>query len=136
MSSEGNKEISRKYYDEVWTNKNIDKIADYISDDFVFHSGDADYKGVDYYKQLLMSYQKAFPDLTFTLKELIAENDRVVELWSATGTHRGEFQGIPPTNKHAKISGVDIVTFRDGKITERWAYADFQGLMKQLGVLP
>lgn len=136
MSSEENKEISRKYYHEVWTNKNLDKIADFISENFVLHVGNDEYRGFAPLKQSLMSYQKAFPDLMFTLEDLIAENDRVVELWSATGTHRGEFQGIPPTNKHAKISGVDIVTIRDGKIIERWAYADFQGLMKQLGILP
>lgn len=136
MLSEENKEISRKYYKEVWGNKNLDKIADFISDDFVIHLGGNDYRGFAFYKQLLMSYQKAFPDLKFTLDDLIAENDKVVELWSATGTHLGEFQGIKPTKKYAKISGVDIVSIHNGKITERWAYSDFQGLMKQLGILP
>ena len=66
----------------------------------------------------------------------IADGDKVVTRWTATGTHKGQLMGIAPTNKHATITGVDIARYHDGKVVEAWASYDMYGLLQQLGVAP
>jgi steroid delta-isomerase-like uncharacterized protein len=87
-------------------------------------------------KQLYASFWSAFPDLTAKIEEIIAEGDKVAIRVINTGTHKGEFQGIPPTNKKVSFGGRDFVTLRDGKIAEQWAGTDMMELMQQIGAIP
>ena len=80
--------------------------------------------------------RNAFPDITYTVEELIAEGDKVVARWSAEGTHLGDFVGIPPTHKQVRFSGIEIIRVVDGKAIEEWEELDRLGLMTQLGVIP
>ncbi len=80
--------------------------------------------------------RNAFPDITYTIEDLIAEGDKVVARWSAQGTHRGDFMGIPPTNKQVRFSEIEIIRVVDGKAVEEWEELDRLGLMTQLGVIP
>jgi predicted ester cyclase len=80
--------------------------------------------------------REAFPDLHFTVEDQIAAGDRVVTRWAGTGTHEGEFQGIPPTGRKVRISGIDIDRFASGKVVECWPEVNELGLLQQLGVLP
>ncbi|MDQ3908838.1 MAG: ester cyclase, partial [Thermoproteota archaeon] len=66
----------------------------------------------------------------------VAEGDRVAVSINLTGTHKGEFQGIPPTGKQISFTAMDILTIIDGKVTEEWATADMMGLMQQIGAIP
>ena len=72
----------------------------------------------------------------FPVEDIIINDDKVVERYTATGTHNGDLYGIPPTYKKAKISGIDIVIIKNGKMIERWGQADLLGLIKQLGIIP
>jgi steroid delta-isomerase-like uncharacterized protein len=81
-------------------------------------------------------FRSAFPDLQFTMEDQIADGDKVVHRLTATGTHRGEFMGIPPTDKRVRVTGVNINQFVDGKIVEAWGFMDMMGLMQQLGAIP
>lgn len=65
----------------------------------------------------------------------IADGDRVAMRFLVTGTHQGEFQGIPATGRSMAVQGMTILHFRDGKIAERWNQFDQMGLMQQLGVM-
>ena len=67
---------------------------------------------------------------------LVAEGDYVVERFTASGTHRGEFMGAAPTNRTVTMPGINIFRFRDGKIVERWRNLDVLGFLVQLGVIP
>ena len=67
---------------------------------------------------------------------MISDGDKVVTRFEFTGTHKGEFVGIPGTGKQFSISGIDIVRITDGKLMERWENADGLGMMRQLGVNP
>ena len=78
----------------------------------------------------------AFPDISFTVEDMIAEGDKVVTRWTMNATHKGQFGGIPPTGKRVSITGVDISRIVTGKFVESWMYSDRVGLMQQLGVMP
>ena len=135
MSIEDNKNLSKKLFEEVWNKGNLNVVDDLIALDYVIHMGNKDLVGIDNYKNFVKIYRNAFPDIYYTVNDLIAEDDKVVERWSAQGTHKGELLGIPPTNKKLKVTGIDIVRIKEGKMVERWAEYDFKGMMEQLGVI-
>jgi len=78
----------------------------------------------------------AFPDLDRKVDDLVAEGDRVVVRWSATGTQTGSFMGIPPSGKVATNSGITIFRIAGGRIVEEWTESDTLGLLQQVGALP
>ena len=94
------------------------------------------FTGPDGLKQFVQIYRGAFPDVRITINDQIAEGDKVVTRWTATGTHKGQLMGIAPTNKHATVTGVDIDRYQDGKVVEAWASYDMFGMLQQLGVVP
>ncbi len=86
-------------------------------------------------KQFVSGMRSAFLDLHFTIEDQIAEGDKVVTRWKASGTHRGEFQGVPPTGKQATVPGITIDRIAHGKLVEGWTNWDALGLMQRLGVV-
>ena len=78
----------------------------------------------------------AFPDLQYTVEDQIAEGDKVVTRYTASGTHRGELMSIVPTGSRVEITGISITRIEDGKIEEIWENYDALGMMRQLGVIP
>ncbi len=78
----------------------------------------------------------AFPDIHLTIDDMVAEGDKVAVRITMTGTHKGEFMGIPPTNKKVTIWAINIYRIAGGKIVEELGKADTLGLMQQLGVVP
>jgi steroid delta-isomerase-like uncharacterized protein len=81
-------------------------------------------------------YRAAFPDLQFTVEDIIDQDDRVVIRWSSRGTHQGELMGLAPTGKIVTVTGISIDRFADGKVAESWTNWDVLGLMRQLGAAP
>jgi steroid delta-isomerase-like uncharacterized protein len=88
------------------------------------------------YDDLVTKFRAGFPDLDHTLDEVLSTDDRLAYRWTNRGTHRGEFEGIPPTGKRIEFTGTTIFRFRDGKIAEEWTSVDLLALMEQLGVIP
>jgi predicted ester cyclase len=78
----------------------------------------------------------AFPDTHMTIEDLIVEGDKVVGRYTMTGTHKGAYMGIPPTNKKLTMSVIEIDRFVGGKCVESWLKADTLGMMQQLGAIP
>ena len=87
-------------------------------------------------REFLDPFNKAFPDLTRNIVDIVAEGDKVAVSVNVTGTYKGEFQGIPATGKQVSFTAMDILTIIEGKITEEWATADMMGLMQQIGAIP
>ena len=87
-------------------------------------------------KQAWRMFRAAFPDLTATIEDMIAEGDTVAVRGTVYGTHQGELLGIPPTGKPVTVTLIDINRFEDGKLVERWAETDMLGLLQQLGAMP
>jgi steroid delta-isomerase-like uncharacterized protein len=79
---------------------------------------------------------RAFPDLQFTLDDLLADRDRVVARFAARGTQTGAFQGIPATGRAAAVSGIAIYRVAGGRVVEQWLEYDQLGLLQQLGIIP
>ena len=78
----------------------------------------------------------AFPDVRFTIRQQLAEGDKVMTHKTFQGTHQGPFMGIPATGKQVAFDVIDIFTVANGKLTEHWAVADLLSLMQHLGAVP
>ena len=87
-------------------------------------------------KEEFARLHRAYPDLHITIEDLIAEGDKVVSRNSVTGTHRGEYMGIPPTGKSVTYNEIFILRFLNGRIAETWGVVDVFSQLKQLGVIP
>ncbi|MDR3575778.1 MAG: ester cyclase [Anaerolineaceae bacterium] len=135
MSTEQNKALDRRLVEEGITKGNMAVIEEIIDKNVVDHSlasmGLPD--GIAGVKQLFSMLHSAFPDLNYMIEDVIAEGDKVVTRSTWTGTNRGDFMGMPATNKQVKVSGIDITRFAGGKAVEHWATTDMLGLMQQLG---
>ena len=137
MSNE-NKKIARRVFDEVWSQGKLDLADEILTPDFVGRPGGMGepFKGPAGAKEFIGRLREAFPDITFVVEEMIAEDDLVATRWTATGTHDSEFMGLEPTGRQATIGGMTIQRFKDGRIVEGWTEQDALGLFRQLGALP
>src|SRR3712207_1498494 len=94
--------------------------------DYVDHTAPPDSgPGRDTLKQFVTMFHEAFPDVECTLHDIFAQADRVAYRWSASGTHQGEWAGIPPTGLHITARGITIFRIVGGKCVEGWASVDF-----------
>jgi predicted ester cyclase len=92
--------------------------------------------GVETLKEMVIArLYRAFPDIHITLEDLIEEGDKVVEKDTVTGTHLGEFNGLPPTGRSVAYTEIFIMRFVNGRIAETWGVADIFTQMKQLGMI-
>jgi steroid delta-isomerase-like uncharacterized protein len=133
---EQNKMLVRRGIEEIYNRGNLAVVDEVAARDFVIHLPDADIHGPDGAKQYVAALRGAFPDLHIAIDDQVAEGDKVVTRWSARGTHTGAFQGIPPTGKQGRMTGIDIDRIADGKVVECWVNSDDLGLLQQLGVIP
>jgi steroid delta-isomerase-like uncharacterized protein len=136
MSTEQNKAQVRRLTEEVWNRGNFAVLDELIAMDYVGHESSMTIQGQAGARQFISQYRSAFPDLHFTIEDMIAEGDKVVARWSVTGTHEGNLLGIPPTGKRTVGTGITIIRFVEGKDQEDWVNWDALGLMQQLGVIP
>ena len=136
--SEQNKTIVRNFVEEVWNKSNLDAVETYFAADFVDHNParPGSPSGAEGAKQVFKMFKAAFPDLHFTIEDIMAEGDKVVWRWSSVGTNTGSLMGMPATNKQAKVTGIEIYRVVTGKIAERWGNFDQLGMLQQLGVIP
>ena len=137
MSIEENKALVRRLIDEIVGNANLAIADELIASDFVLRSpGRPDVRGREGYKQFCQTFLNAFPDLRMSVEEQIAEGDKVVTRWSATGTHHGEAMGALPTGKHVSMTGIVISRCARGRIVDEVEERDLLGMMHQVGASP
>ena len=130
-----NKVRSRRYFEEVWNKGDFAVADELLARDYVDH--DSSYPpGPAGVQAELSMYRRAFPDLRFTVEDVIAEDDRVATRVSAIGTHQGDLPRIPATGKRVTISGIVVFRFAHGKAVEAWMSYNFLSLYRQLGVIP
>jgi predicted ester cyclase len=136
-STEANKASVRRFYNEVFNKKNRAAIDEFIAPNQVDHAAPPGLPGgIEGVKQTLTMYLTAFPDLHFTVEDLIAEGDKVVARLTARGTQQGAFMGIPPTGKQVTVPAIDINRIAGDKSVEHWLEMNTLGLLQQLGVVP
>jgi steroid delta-isomerase-like uncharacterized protein len=90
-------------------------------------------KGAQGYIDFFKTMRAAFPDMRVEVEQLVADDENVAFAYTLTGTHKGDFNGIPATDKKIKARGLQISKFKDGKMVERWGSSDELGILKQLG---
>ena len=120
--SDQNKALVRSYYDQVLNGRDLDAVDEYFADERV----------VDGVRRGCFSYFQSFPDLHSSVEELIAEGDRVFCRSTMTGTHDGEYKGIPPTGRHIATDAAEVFRIADGTFVGYWCLTNVAGLMRQL----
>jgi len=138
MSTEQNKNIFRQMVEDVFNKGNVNMLDRYLADNFVEHEAlpPGIPEGREGVKQLTTMLHQGFPDFKATINDLIAEGDKVVCRMTWSGTHQGEFMGIPATGKKVSFEVVDIIRAKDEKAVEHWGVMDVAGMMQQIGVMP
>ena len=138
MSTEENKAIVRRINDEVWSEGHLDVIDELIADDFVATVVGApeQIRGPQGFREFVVMYRTAFPDLRITVDEQFAEGETVITRWTATGTNEGELMGMPATGKQVTTAGININRISGGKLVEGWGLFDQLGLLQQIGAVP
>ena len=136
MSIEQNKSVTDRIPVE-FNQGNVNILDEIVASNAVDHSLPPNVPPtVEGTKTFINGLMAAFPDLKYELENSIAEGDYVFQQLKATGTMKGELNGIPPTNKSATWTEMHVVRFDQGKIIEHWAVVDQVSMMQQLGLLP
>jgi steroid delta-isomerase-like uncharacterized protein len=133
-----NKAIVRRLYEEVWNKRRVELVDELMSPSHAMHDNHLPDSGVgpEAYKRNVARFVTGFPDVRFTVEDMVAENDKVAVAWTLSGTHQGEFRGISPSGKKVSLEGITIHHIANGKIMDSYVSADYLGLMQQLGVAP
>ena len=134
-------EANIKMYTEVWdkivNEGNLDLFnEENFTADLVMHEGALDVVGIDGARDYYTQFLNGFSDITFTIKDVFGQGDKIVKYWNFKGNHTGDFFGIPPTGKSVDLDGVTLVRMQNGKITEERDIMDNMEFMQQLGLLP
>ena len=134
-----NKAQFRRIYEEMFNKGNLEIADELIAPDFLNHENPPgmNSRGPESACKVVMMLRNAFPDVHYTIEEMVAEGDMVSCRLIMNGTHQGSFMGIAPTGRSVRQQAqIHLVRFRNGKAIEHWAVRDDLGLMRQLGVIP
>jgi steroid delta-isomerase-like uncharacterized protein len=136
--SEQNIAIARRGFEEVFNQGKLAVADEIVAEGAVSHdpADPEESVGPAGFKRQVELYRTAFPDLKFTIEDVIADGDQVVIRWTSSGTHKGELMGLAPTGTRVTSSGIAIDKLSGGKIVEAWNHWDTLGLMRQLGAAP
>lgn len=137
MTAEENMATVHQFVEEAWNEGNQAAVDRFIARKHVLHpSGRPDLIGPEGVKEYLAEVRTGFPDVRIVAEDQFGQGDRVAVRWRITGTHEGEYQGIPPTGKHASIGCLSLFRLSEGEIVENWLSPDMLSLLRQLGILP
>ena len=132
-----NKSVSARFFETYGNQHDVEGCAPLFADDAVIHfhnmPAPLNFEG---YKQVGYAFLTGFPDMEVTILDQIEEGGKVVSRVRWAGTHRGEFNGIPPTGRPFHNEDITIDYVVNGQIKERWTIGDLMGMMQQLGVIP
>jgi steroid delta-isomerase-like uncharacterized protein len=134
--SQAHKELFGRLYHSIWNERRLEFIEHVIAETHAISdptvAGGA--VGPAAYRRQVERFLTGLPDLHFEVDDTITEKDKLVVYWTITGTHGGEFLGVPPTNKKVSFSGITINQIRNGKIIESTVIWDGLGLLEQFGI--
>ena len=132
--SERNKAIAHRLYEEVINQGKLDIADELLAPDSHSHAGAP--SGPEGLERHVSMLRAAFPDLHHSIEDVIAEGNKVVVRTTLSGTHVGDFMGIPATGRQFTQEHIHILRLEQGKVAEHWAQMDNVGMMRQLGVMP
>lgn len=135
MSTETNKAIVRRYFEQVIGQGRADLVEEFMVDDIELHGTNLP-AGLEALGGWVTAMAAAFPDRQTTVEDVIADGDKVVVRTTFSGTHQGEMEGIPATGRSISQPAITIFRLTNGKIAEGWYAADNLSMMQQLGAIP
>lgn len=139
MGAERNKELTRRWFEEVWNQRKPQAIDELLAPDAVAHglepAGQVPPPGPAGFRKFWQAFCGAFPDLRIEIEDVIAEGDKTAARFSFRGTHRGDQLGPPATHKPIVATGISITRWRDGQIVEGWNEFDAMRLFQQIGAV-
>jgi steroid delta-isomerase-like uncharacterized protein len=136
-SMQDNGSIVRRFVEETINQGHIDSAAQFVWEDVVEQAPfPGQGPGIEGLKDVLRGFRAGFPDIHFSVEEQIVEGDKVLSRFEWTGTHRGNFLGVPATGRSVKVWGMVVDRLVDGRIKETRIIMDALGLMMQLGAIP
>lgn len=123
----------RRLYEEIINSGDLAALQEVIAPEYTGPNGEPGPAG---FASTVTGLRAAFPDIRFTIEDLLADRDRVVVRWTWQGTHRGPFAGVAPTLRSVNNSGIAIYTLRGSRVISSVLQADRLGVLQQLGVVP
>ena len=132
MTTHTGSSIVRRIFEEGMNAGRSDLYPDLIHPEYINHDFPAPVRGVEGFTNVDRIFRTAFPDFRVTIEDEIVAGDRVATRGYFTGTHTGEFMGMPATGRAIRCSYSDIWRLEDGKGRENWVQMDMLGLMQQL----
>lgn len=136
MTKEANIAATKRWGAEVASAGKYDVLDEILAPGFVDHDPAPDQgPGIEGIKDFFRTMRSAFPDLKAEVVEMIATDDHVAMRYTISGTHRGEFQGVPATGNSFEVAALQLARFENGQCVQRWGSTDELGMLKQLGIL-
>lgn len=137
--SEENKELVRRWFEEVWNQGRADAIDEMFHENGIAHGLSDDpanpIKGPTQFRPFHTTFREAFPNMIVVVEDMIAEGDKVAARCSVRGKHEGDFRGTAATQSPVEFTGIAIIRIDGGKIVEAWNNFDFMTMHKQVGLL-
>jgi steroid delta-isomerase-like uncharacterized protein len=134
MSAEENKDLARRSWETVDNPERLDEV---YAPDVVWHNPEGEVRGIEEARQLADMYNTAFPDVSATVEDVIAEGDKAVTRVTLRGTHQGETEQFgPATGRQVEAEGLSLHRIEGGKIVEEWNSYDNLSVLQQLGLAP
>lgn len=120
-------------YVDIWNEEDYSKLPDVVAESVTVHDPGApegEVRGRDALEAFLRELRTGFPDFEVTIDDTLASDDIIMSEWTFTGTHNGEFNGIPPTEREINLRGMDKTLITDGKIQEHRIYYNLQEMFE------
>ena len=134
MSTEDNKAVIHRLLDRL-NQKDVAALDEFCTPDFVNHDpANPQVRSREDFKQWFAGLSTAFPDLHFSLEDILAEGDKVAYRYILHATQSGPWRGAPPTGKSITVTAMAFTRLHDGKSAELWQNTDALGLVQQLGL--
>ncbi len=125
--SEANKAVVKRFFEEIWSKGNVQSM-----EEFTGYTKER----TDWLKEGVTRLHVSFPDIKYTVQEMIAEGDKVMAYWTAEGTHKAEYRGFPATGKPINYRGFDLYRLASGRIVERFGgFNDDLMLLQHIGAV-
>lgn len=136
--TDSHEEALKQLYRDVWNGANPDTANELVHDRYYIHDREIaeQLQGPELYKALARKTREIFPDMRFTINDIVIDDDEIALRWTMTGTHEGPMSGLDPTGKHVEMAAIEINRFENGKLIETWTQSDQIGLLEQLNAFP
>jgi steroid delta-isomerase-like uncharacterized protein len=130
--------LARRYFHEVWNEGKVEVLDELLAPDYINHTPSVGTPAPGPYglKPIVLAIRRAFPDLRFTIEDVVIGPNAVAIRTTMTGTHEGDLFGTPPTYRRIRVTQIQIERVKNGRIVEHWRVTDELTLMRQLGVIP